>query len=1020
MGVYRMKNLISLFLGIMLIMQSGFAQEEYKSEFRATWIATVGNIDWPKSATRNNPAAQKAELIRMLDLYESINLNAVLLQVRTECDAFYNSAYEPWSRFLTWNQGDYPGYDPLQFAIDEAHKRGIELHAWINPYRINYSASDGGTYYDETHIYKEHPEWALEYASGKKILNPGRPEVMSYIGAVIRDLVSKYAVDGVHFDDYFYSYDGTPAELDAVQYAAYGGGLDLNDWRRHNVNRMIDTVYKVIQEVNPSIRFGVSPFGIYKSGVPSGISGMDAYSVIYCDPLAWLQNGSVDYLTPQLYWPTGGSQDFETLANWWSDQVLAKSRHFYPGHGTYRLADNPAVTKSTIITPTFNSRIVEADNNYSTLEMGIKGTSDPVSAWTLSEVGKQIDIMRSNHAKNALGSVFYSSKDFDRVSGLAQYMLENKYTHKTLWPEMTWKTITAPQVPSNLSWVNLPEGLALTWDYSGSESDRFAMYLSNNPLDAQSIVDNPVNLVKLVSQNQVLFSDLGIASNSRIVVTAVSLTGEESAPSLIYQPDLSLPEVTLIGPSEGTVVAFADELSWKSNIAAASFYLQISTNESFGNIVYNSGWITDSIVKIESLPLKGETIYYWRVKAKDAANEGTYSEYQSIVTGFPAVPEIIKPYHLQQDLPQQPVIEWNASLLADQVEVLISEDYEFSVITTSETFDAVSLHGTLSATLEKSTWYNLKIQATNTFGESGFSDVIVFKIAAGEKPTVNLVSPADGTTIASFDDLVWETPTTEGTITFQLEVAVDAAFSSIIYNSGWISETAMVVDQMGLEGDRLYYWRVKAKNEFGEGEYSEIRNYLAGYPARPAISQPVHLSENVDINPWVVWSAAENADSIIIEFSEASSFNPLVATGMLESTPGQGQLNQNLKPKTWFYLRIKAQNEFGTGIYSSNKYFKTGSGTAVIDKDLVRIELFPNVINQGISELRMSIPKQSQVSVKVINLLGQTVTWVQKPKIKPAGTENYFIDAASFNAKGVYYVQVSIDNAIQVKRLLVY
>ncbi|MGE4287266.1 MAG: family 10 glycosylhydrolase [Salinivirgaceae bacterium] len=1020
MGVYKMKNFISLFLGIMLIMQSGFAQEEYKNEFRATWIATVGNIDWPKSATRNNPEAQKAELIRMLDLYESINLNAVLLQVRTECDAFYNSAYEPWSRFLTWNQGDYPGYDPLQFAIDEAHKRGIELHAWINPYRINYSASDGGTYYDETHIYSEHPEWAIEYASGKKILNPGRPEVMSYIGAVIRDLVSNYAVDGIHFDDYFYSYDGTPAELDAVQYAAYGGGLDLDDWRRQNVNRMIDTVYKVIQEENPGVRFGVSPFGIYKSGVPSGISGMDAYSVIYCDPLAWLQNGSVDYLTPQLYWPTGGAQDFETLANWWSDQVFTHGRHFYPGHGTYRLADNPAVAKSATLAPSFNSRIEEADNYYSTLEMGIKGTSDPVSAWTLSEVGKQIDIMRSNHAKNALGSVFYSSKDFDRVSGLAQYILDNKYTHKSLWPEMIWKTITAPKMPENLTSIELAEGLALTWDYSGSESDRIAVYLSNNALDAQSIIDDPVNLVKLVNQNQVLFSDLDLASNSRIVVTAISPTGKESAPSLIYQPDLALPEVTLLGPDEGTVVAFSDELSWESNIAAASFYLQIATNESFGNIVYNSGWISDSIIKIESLPLKGETIYYWRVKAKDAENEGAYSVYQSIVTGFPAVPEIIKPYHLQQDLPQQPVIEWNASLLADEVEVFVSEDYDFSVLTTSESFDAGTNQGTLSTALSKNTWYNLKIKALNTFGESGFSDVIVFKIAAGEKPTVNLLEPADETTVASFDNLVWETPTTEGTITFKLEVAVDASFNSIIYNSNWVAESSLGIEQIGLEGNRLYYWRVKAKSEFGEGEYSEIRNFLAGYPARPAISQPVHLSENVDINPLVVWSAAENTDSIIIEFSEASSYNPLSFTGMLEAAPGQGQLNQNLKPQTYYYLRIKAQNEFGTGIYSSNKYFKTGTGNAISSSEDHSVELFPNLLSQGTAELRLNLPNSSRVSIKIINMVGQTVSWVQEPEVKPAGFGRYFIEASAFKAKGVYYVQISIDNSMLVKRLVVY
>jgi hypothetical protein len=481
-----------------------------------------------------------------------------------------------------------------------------------------------------------------------------------------------------------------------------------------------------------------------------------------------------------------------------------------------------------------------------------------------------------------------------------------------------------------------------------------------------------------------------------------------------------LPEVTLLGPAEGTVVAFSDELTWESNVTAASFYLQMATNESFGNIVYNSGWMADSVVKIESLPLNGETIYYWRVKAKDAANEGAYSVYQRIVTGFPAVPVVVKPYHLQQDLPQQPVIEWNTSLLADQIEVLVSEDYEFSVITASETFDAEPTQGTLSTTLNKNTWYNLKIKATNTYGNSGFSDVVVFKVAAGEKPLVNLVSPANGTTVASFDNLVWETPTTEGTITFKLEVAVDAAFSSIIYNSDWVSETSLVVEQMGLEGDRLYYWRVKAKNEFGEGEYSEIRNYLAGFPARPGISKPVHLSENVDINPMVVWSVAENTDSVIVEFSEASSYNPLAATGMLESTPGQGQLNQNLKSQTWYYLRIKAQNEFGTSIYSSNKYFKTGTGTAISSSEVHSVELFPNLLNQGAAELRLNLPNPSRVSIKVINLLGQTVSWVQEPDIKPAGFKMYYIEAAVFKAKGVYYVQISIDDTMQVKRLVVY
>jgi uncharacterized lipoprotein YddW (UPF0748 family) len=548
----------------MMIVFPVFCQQEPLREFRATWIATVSNLDWPKYEDRNNPDRQMADLERILDQCELMNLNAVFLQVRSECDALYRSSYEPWSRYLTGTQGQDPGYDPLQFAVGAAHARGIELHVWLNPYRINASTSDGQGYYHSSHVYVEHPEWAMVYSTGKKILNPGLPEVMVYIGEVVRDIITTYPVDGVHFDDYFYSYNGTSNSLDQDQYNAYGNSLSRGDWRRANINQMIETVYRVIQEVNPDIRFGVSPFGIYRNGVPSGISGLDAYSTIYCDPLAWLDQQTVDYITPQMYWPTGGSQDFRKLAAWWSTQVIDRERHLFTGHGIYKMSDNPgnrgdSVTSLQLdqLKDDSNGTIheektyMDSTMNYSTLEGADFTQAGFPATWSLGEIGRQIDIVRLTRPSGGIGispseqpgdeadiqwykpydystgNVFFRASDFDRVQGLAGYLRENKYTHKTLLPEMTWKHTPAPRTPDRLTF----DGETIRWEYSGLQSDRFAVYASASDSEAWIVVSNAANLVRTVFEQEIQVSGIEINDNYYVVVTALSASGVESKPS---------------------------------------------------------------------------------------------------------------------------------------------------------------------------------------------------------------------------------------------------------------------------------------------------------------------------------------------------------------------------------------------------------------------------------------------------------------------------------------------------------
>jgi uncharacterized lipoprotein YddW (UPF0748 family) len=305
-------------------------------EFRAVWVATVDNIDWP-SRRGLSTERQKAELIRILDRASTLHLNAVLLQVRPAADALYDSSIEPWSEYLTGRQGQAPApyYDPLAFAVAEAHKRGLELHAWINPYRARHPSAKGPL--ASNHIAVTDPGLVRQYGD-LLWMDPGEPSVRVRTLEVVADVVKRYDIDGVHIDDYFYPYPENGREFpDRSSYASRGGGMDRGDWRRANVDGFVSAVYREIHAIKPWVQFGISPFGIYRPGVPGGIrAGVDQYAELFSDPLKWLRNGWCDYLSPQLYWPISQkAQSFTTLLTWWNSQNVLH-RHVWPGLYTSR------------------------------------------------------------------------------------------------------------------------------------------------------------------------------------------------------------------------------------------------------------------------------------------------------------------------------------------------------------------------------------------------------------------------------------------------------------------------------------------------------------------------------------------------------------------------------------------------------------------------------------------------------------------------------------------------------------
>lgn len=312
-------------------------------EFRAVWIATTGNSCWP-SKPGLTTAQQKGELLNLLDRAVALKLNAVIFQVRPSCDAMYQSTFEPWSEYLTGVQGRAPSpyYDPLAYAITEAHKRGLELHAWFNPFRAHHFQSVSPIC--AAHISRTHPEWVHNY--GRYMwLDPGDPAVRDYSLRVVMDVVNRYDIDGVHFDDYYYPYHETNARggvidfPDQTTWQKYGvaSGMNRDDWRRHNVDLFIEQTYRSIKAAKPWVKFGLSPFGIWRPKNPPSITGLDAYNILFADARKWLREGWCDYMAPQLYWGIEPpAQSFPVLLSWWEGENV-QHRHVWPGLNTLKV-----------------------------------------------------------------------------------------------------------------------------------------------------------------------------------------------------------------------------------------------------------------------------------------------------------------------------------------------------------------------------------------------------------------------------------------------------------------------------------------------------------------------------------------------------------------------------------------------------------------------------------------------------------------------------------------------------------
>lgn len=705
---------------------------ELMREFRAVWLTSVWNIDWPHN-TNVSAEAQKNRLITMLNTLQETNINAVLFQVRPNADALYQSAYEPWSQWITGARGQDPGYDPLSFLISEANKRGIEVHAWLNPYRFENTA---GQYSGMPGDYAQsHPELIFTH-NDKTYFDPGRPATTQLIKNIVADLIHNYAIDGVVFDDYFYP-SGIPLSADQETYDSfttdeledlilpYYPTITRGNFRRASVNNMIKEVNDTIKAIDQHMLFGVSPAGIYSTSpaaaanwgttLPQGITGADNFNTIFCDPLAWLHDESVDYLSPQLYWPIGGNQDYLTLVEWWGQECADKGRHAFPSIASYRL---PTGLKDGL--PEF----VEGDVHLQIkLKHKLGSFRMEKIEYTLEEIENQILANRENLDNNVFGVVFFSTRDItSRVPSLAPFLAEGVFSEKAVPQHMNWLPDIGPGTPvifEIASLANNPELAAIS--INNSPAQKFLLYAWDEMPNATNI-NNPEFMQLLFGQHLALFYP---EDKNHFAVTEF-LPGNELGNTSEPSAWEFLEAASIISPDNETICDAAF-FYWTEVPGSDAYQLVISKQLHPEIIEYASPMLYENFFELESGLICGQEDYVFHVKAFDAGLV-SYSLPGYFSTAYPTGTGITFPADGDEGVSPDVTFEWHNVSDASHYHLQVATDSSFGeeyLLVDQEEIPDTYFNAYLQTQVEE---LQARVRAVNECGYSTWSEIIAFTV----------------------------------------------------------------------------------------------------------------------------------------------------------------------------------------------------------------------------------------------------------------------------------------------------
>ena len=715
-------------------------------EHRSIWMSPFLGSNWPSAAiTKSNAESHKRILRNQLQKFADYNINVLYYHVRSNCDANYNSAYEPWSSSVGGSRGTAPFFDPFEFLVEEAHKVGIEVYAWVNPYR--YANGTSATPYGEGERNYEttHPEWLLINGS-QSVLNPGIDEVRQRVVDVVADIVNKYDVDGVCFDDYFYGQGGTNMSADATQYNAYktaGGTLSQADWRRDNINRMVHDVYSKIKELKPWVAFGISPAGVASPPTCKSEYGLDPYtggssdwqySTIYSDPLAWLKAGTIDFVSPQIYWPS----QYEKLSQWWAGAGEKLGRHVYP-----------SVDLSDIATIKAGEMVHEVDWARQVNAAGTSGT-------VYFEYGKFVN---------------YSEKyDGATRQKFGEILRDAVYPTKALTPLRPWDGEKAVVFTKNVS-INA-EAKTLDWD--AVDGMRYTVYAHQKAQSAPfsgAIED----MKQVVYTNQYALPE--DYADYDWYVAVYDRWGNEFPPLGVGAQPGSAKGAALTYPADGETPVDLFNFSWTHENAGV-WTIEVAEDSEFKQMV-GSAETSEMSLSVTQLPAltPGKT-YWWRVKCKPVNAYPSVSEARKFVASRIAV---VAPADGATDVALPPEISWSRAVDGAEYSFVLSAQADLGKpvmeLTTADCKVAIP-----AKTLNSGRKYYMQVKATKD-GYTSASAVATFSTAdRSDYAAPVLVSPsADGVTLHSNDCI--EVAPWDGMSTVQVQISTSSSFPRTSYTA---------------------------------------------------------------------------------------------------------------------------------------------------------------------------------------------------------------------------------------------
>lgn len=699
-----MKKILYCLLFVLSISHLSYSQASPKQELRGVWMASLG-IDWPSSKGTDISTinTQKNQLISIFNQHKTYGINAIFFHVRPKCDAVYKSDIEPWSTYLTGKQGTAPSdpnYDPLQFAVQEAHRRGIELHAWLNPYRITATGENPASL-ASNNVANLHPEWVIKCVNSStsypyQFLNPGLPEVRAYLLKVIMDIVRRYDIDGIHFDDYFYPYTEYGTFNDDAAYNSYKGKFtDKASWRMNNVNMLLAAINDSIKAVKPWVKFGISP-----SGNPSVNTG------IYCDTPGWLQgkytdqsgtahSGTpyIDYIMPQLYWAS-----YYGRLPLWSDAAYLNGRHLYIGLPAYRYTE---------------------------------------SGFTPSEVAWEMKTNRTT--PTVQGGVFYNSSSLTvyNYAGCTDSLIHNYYVYSALTPKMSWlpKSSSKPNAPSNLRVEkNSTTGkYELKWDapvkLTNVPDPIFYVVYRFETAPTEEMLNDPTKILGTYGETTLppAFAKYSVTSGDYYVVTSVDRYSNESQMSNVLHVSLpdQVPAVPVLNTPADHLASLVNSVTftWQSTPLAESYALQFAADSLFTKIVAFAP--EHKKLSYTYNGLKTGVKYYWRVKA---AGTGGNSQYSAANQFEYAVQLLSEPPNVTREIPLNPVFKWKRINSATSYQFQLGVDQYFATLAADTTIADTAV--VLPKQLDPNRYYYWHVKAKNQSGESAWSARWAFQTTA--------------------------------------------------------------------------------------------------------------------------------------------------------------------------------------------------------------------------------------------------------------------------------------------------